>query len=1081
MKKFIIPIILSLIAILLYFATTRVNYGAITIALLEHTANVDIEYRKMEGTLFRGYVIEDYIVRLSETDSIHGDIADISYRFQPLIFRLPNLFEVNLLGPTVYVKQKTQAVGPETRTPFTMPRLNLGLRISVKNGTVIYDDETKHTVEAISGLVFVDIFASQIFINTMNLSFRSLDYPLDITSANLDIRMDSKGIAAQSLKIKGNGIVLQGDGSYSFESQTAHMNISTAMLDLAAFDIHKGSVHFSGEVVYEDKKVLPRIKGVARETEPFDRFSFETNVLADTILVNVFDGELWDGSFFALVKFADFDNWGFEANFSDLDLGKILNTKTPLLVNGYVVYRDKDFSGLMRSPDEYGLGVDSLLFSGSVDESQIILDSLIMLDPDTTVVAHGFIYPTFDFTVLFNTFNMGILSEFIPIEGELTGTCLVQGDVRNPQEIRYTTQLTAEDFVMYSAHIRELTIMSKDVRINDKTGTLHCTAVEPHFSGVHLDSMALTLDNQSLTLRGKRDTDSLRIITVLEDNWQGTITSLYVSYNGVVTRNDKPVVFDIQNKEIGEIQMHFLDGALSGTLSPLNMKLSAGDLTMLGRLFGLEDTLKGKLDLTIDEHDFGLVATNVYYLDVMNGTLMTRGNFEDGRITVDSLTLTDDNNQELFMNGMLSGEFSDLTARFENLGTWMLPFLSKSLIEPHGIMTGEIRFQGTLEEFEFSGGGAIEEGSFGIGVITAQIESLSSKVTFDGNRILFEDARGKISTLGKRITEENTSELNAGGYLQLEPRFGMENFNIDISFKDAPIQYPPFAFGIGSGNFSVGARKRINYYNGNITAKHAIVPIEFGIKFIEEEEGAPQNWTMNLRIRGENNIWLRNSDADIEFGGEIYFAKENAPLHISGELTTHRGYYYWFSHVLTITEGTVTFLPEEKMDAELDFWAELDTREGVTVKLHLFGLMSEPIFEFFSEDAIYSEQDIVTYLNLNITWRELESMQQGEYVGQVLPHALISWLEGDVSRRIRQYTGLDYFRIETPFFEPESKTKLTVGKYIAKDLFVTYTHDVTSFANEFNVEYFIDDKNQIIMQKDDEDKYALWYRYRIRF
>ncbi len=1081
MKKFIIPIILSLLAVLLYFATTRVNYGALTIALLEHTANIEIDYRKMEGTLFHGYVLEDYTVKLSETDSIHGDIADISYRFQPLIFRLPNLFEVNLLGPTVYIKQKTQAVGAKRRTPFTMPRLNLGLRISVKNGRIIYDEEKRHTVEAISGLVFVDIFASQIFINTMNLSCRSLDYPLDITSANLDIRIDNKGIAAQSLKIKGNGIVLQGDGSYSFENQTAHMNISTAQLDLAAFDMHEGSVQFSGEVAYEDKKVLPRIKGVAQETEPFDRFSFETNVLADTILVNVFDGELWDGTFFALVKFTDLDNWAFEANFSDLDLGKILKTKTPLLVNGYVVYRDQNFSGLMRSPDEYGLGVDSLLFSGSVDESQIILDSLVMLDPDTTIVAHGLVYPTFDFMVLFNKFNMGTLSEFIPIEGELTGTCQVRGDINNLMDIRYTTQLTAEDFVLFGASAHEITVMSNEIRMSDKTGTLHCKAVEPHYSGVHLDSMALTCENRTATLRGKRNTDSLRIITALEENWQATITSLYVSYNGVVTRNDKPVVFDLENRKVGEIQMHFLDGALSGTLSPLNMTLSACDLTMLGKLFGLEDTLQGKFDLTIDEQNFDLLATNVYYLDVVNGTLMVRGNFKEGRIMVDSLTLADDNNQELFMNGMLSGESSDLTARFKNLGTWMLPFLAKSLIEPHGIMTGEIRFQGTLEEFEFSGGGTVEEGSFGIGLITAQIESLTSRVIFDGNRILFEDARGKISTLGRRITEENTSELTAGGWLQLEPNFGMANFNIDISFRDAPIQYPPFAYGIGSGNFSVGARERINYYNGNITAKHAVVPIEFGIKFIEEEEGAPQNWTMNLRIRGENNIWLRNSDADIEFGGEIYFVKENAPLYISGELTTHRGYYYWLSHVLTITEGTVTFLPEEKIDAELDFWAELDTREGVTVILHLSGLMSEPIFEFFSEPPDYSEQDIVTYLNLNITWSELESIQQGEYVGQVLPHALISWLEGDVSRRIRRYAGFDYFRIETPFFEPESKTKLTVGKYVAKDLFVTYTQDVTSFANEFNVEYYIDDKNQIIMQKDEEDKFALWYRYRIRF
>ena len=99
----------------------------------------------------------------------------------------------------------------------------------------------------------------------------------------------------------------------------------------------------------------------------------------------------------------------------------------------------------------------------------------------------------------------------------------------------------------------------------------------------------------------------------------------------------------------------------------------------------------------------------------------------------------------------------------------------------------------------------------------------------------------------------------------------------------------------------------------------------------------------------------------------------------------------------------------------------------------------------------------------------------------MLPHSILSWLEGDVSRRIRRYTGLDYVRIETPFFEPESRTKLSVGKYVSKKLFVTFTYDISSLENEFDVEYFIDDKNEIIIRRDEEGEYSLQYQYRIRF
>jgi len=178
----------------------------------------------------------------------------------------------------------------------------------------------------------------------------------------------------------------------------------------------------------------------------------------------------------------------------------------------------------------------------------------------------------------------------------------------------------------------------------------------------------------------------------------------------------------------------------------------------------------------------------------------------------------------------------------------------------------------------------------------------------------------------------------------------------------------------------------------------------------------------------------------------------------------------------------VTFIPSDEVDPDLDFWAELDTREGIKIILHLFGPLSEPIFEFYTDPpGQYTEQDIVTYLNLNITWQELEQLKRGEYMSKIIPHSLLSWLEGDVSRAIRQYTGLDYFHIETPFFEEDEKTKLTVGKFIARNLFVTYTYDITTFSNEFNVEYFIDDKNKIQVERDDTGEYNLQYQYRLRF
>jgi autotransporter translocation and assembly factor TamB len=192
---------------------------------------------------------------------------------------------------------------------------------------------------------------------------------------------------------------------------------------------------------------------------------------------------------------------------------------------------------------------------------------------------------------------------------------------------------------------------------------------------------------------------------------------------------------------------------------------------------------------------------------------------------------------------------------------------------------------------------------------------------------------------------------------------------------------------------------------------------------------------------------------------------------------------------LKVTEGQITFIPEEVIDPQLDFTAELNTHERsrkaenqeIVITLRASGTLSEPIFEFFSDPPDYSEQDILTYLNLNISWADIESIKQGQYVGEVLPKSLLAWLESDVSRRIRKYTGMDVIQIEAPFFEAGQKTKLTVGKYISRNLFITYTYDFTTFSNQFNVEYFINDKNEIMVKREEAGDYSLEYQYRIRF
>ena len=1093
MKRYIrhiigpIAFLLILGATILYVTSTK--FGEMTLDILGIATGMNIEYRKISGNVLRGFRIEDYSVRFSETDMVEGTRADIHYRFNLFMLQLPNVFDVTLFEPTITIHEKKGGEKPVERYTPALPRIRLGLRMNVKNGRVLYWGRQLYEAEDISGIVFVDFVGSKVHLIARNLSLSSTQPSLDVRSMNLDAYVSDEGIRLNSFRLEGSGLNLKGSGYYLFEEEHAAFSFERARVDL---DVLKkasipgigrdvsGQMDFVGDIEYRQGSIIPRIRGNAFGIHPFERFGFETNAAVDTIWANLFDAEVLSGTLFAQLRVVKLSEIEFVSNFKGLDIGRLVDSKEPLVVNGYLAYNANNFVGFINSPPEHGVGIDSILCYGSFSGSRLHVDSLFVLEGTRTLFAHGDVLPQLDLHFSFSAFDVGRFQRYYPMSGKLNGSVQVLGTPDDLTGLTLNTDLLAENLSVQGFTVDSVEIRSTDFNKDSKERRLLLVLQKLQYKNYHFERTELSVSDSSFRFIASDNVDTILVEGVLREELKGTIGSLIVNYNRVVTENTKPIDFDAADGAIGEVEMAFAGGHLEFSSAPFMIRFTGVDLHMFSRLLGLKQEMQGMLDLEFLNDTLEMRGRNIDFMGLKNGLLHMSGHYENRSIHIDSLHIHDDNAQVFDANGVVSIEHSDVSARFKDVGVWVLFFLKRFLKDPTGLMTGQVGFHGNLQEFSFSGGGKIHDGSFGVAVIASQFDSVTADVVFEGDRIVFVSGRGLVSPAnGRQLPGQ---PVFGGGVVKLERRFGVKNLNFDFSFVDAPIQFPPFAYGIGSGNFSLNMRDRIMYYNGNIRVKEAVVPLEFGMKLDEEQEAPGDNWRLNVRLRGERDIWLRNRDADIEFGGELSIIKETGPVHLSGLLETTRGSYYWLNHILTITEGKVTFIPEDIIDPEVDFWGEMDTREGIKIILHLYGHISEPIFEFFTDPpGEYTEQDIVTYLNLNITWQELEQIKRGEYMSKVLPHSLLSWLEGDVSRTIRQYTGLDYFRIETPFFEADEKTKLTVGKYISRNLFVTYTYDITTFSNEFNVEYYIDDKNKIHVERDDTGEYSLQYQYRLRF
>jgi hypothetical protein len=1004
-----------------------------------------------------------------------GAVADIHYRFNPFMLRLPNLFEINLIEPKIIIQEKQGSQGDGFQG---LPNLRFGLRINLKNGQVIYRNQETHMIDRISGIVFLDLAGRGARIATMNLSLQSSEHEVYVSSLVLDAEVDNEGIRLNSFKCLGVGFTLEGSGRYRYQPGHAEFDVERGWVDLKKLHRHQGIMDFTGNITYAKGSFQPRIRGTISGFLPFDELRFETNAAPDTIWVNVFDGKIWGGILFAQLRVTQLRDVEFLMNFKDLDISEFVGTEAPLVSSGYLSYTGRRFYGFVSSPQE--LDLDSLFFFGTYAESMLHLDSLFVAEGRRSLYAQGTVLPKLDIEVDFDDFDIGRFREYYPVRGRLDGSVKIVGEPRDVAGLSLTSSLLAQDLSIHGLSVDTLMLSSIGFQKDRKERHMSVALHGLRYKDYQFSHTGLRIKDSLFSLVASDKADSVYLDGILRDDLKGTICSLFVNYNQVITSSMEPIDFDILRRTLSTVNLSLADGLLFFSKVPLTMEFSSVDLGELGKLLGIREAMHGTLDLIYVNDSIRINGQGIDFMGLENGVLGLKGHHASGFIVIESLHIHDDKDQILDAQGMLSFEDSELTARFSDVGVWVLAFLENFMGDPAGLMTGEVVFRGNINQFELNGGGRIHGGSFSVDVIASQFDSVDTDVLFEGDRIVFATGKGLISPMnGRKLSRQWVS---GGGVVKLEERFRVDNLNFDFSFVDAPLQFPPFAYGIGSGNFSMSMRDRVMYYNGNITVSEAVIPLEFGMKIEDEQEVHDDDWHVNLRLKAERNVWLRNPDADIEFGGEVTIVREDGPVFLSGIMETDRGNYYWVNHILNITQGKVTFIPGDEIDPDLDFWAEMNTREGTKIILHLFGPISEPIFEFYTDPpGQYTEQDIVTYLNLNITWQELEQLKRGEYMSRIIPHSLLSWLEGDISRAIRRYTGLDYFHIETPFFEEGDKAKLTVGKFVARNLFVTYTYDITTFSNEFNVEYFIDDKNKIQVERDETGEYSLQYQYRLRF
>ncbi len=457
-------------------------------------------------------------------------------------------------------------------------------------------------------------------------------------------------------------------------------------------------------------------------------------------------------------------------------------------------------------------------------------------------------------------------------------------------------------------------------------------------------------------------------------------------------------------------------------------------------------------------------------------------------------------------NGSSKDHSIDLDVVLADPGPWIFFFLKNILNVQQSKIYGQGKITGSLNHPILSGEVKVSDAKLLINSTQTLCRKVDAELIFSQQKIFLNNLKGYA---GEGL-------VLANGFTKLINFTRLETLAYQIEFHDAPIRPHKDVFGIASGKMFINYKPELTNQNvhplslaGTIIIKEGLLTTEFAEPIYQSpisiENGSEPDIDLNLTISAERGIWLRNRLCDIELSANLNIFSQSSTDNLmynpltkpaaniitySGQLKALQGVFYYLDHPLKITKGIIEFDNIAELDPLLEINAEVLTRpletsagsrERIKIILSLTGRFKEPVFTLLSEPPVLSENDIISYLNFNVTWQEMTSQELKDAFGTAISEKLLGYFERQITKRIRDLTLLDYLWIESGLFS-KTGAKVTVGKYIGSHLYFTYEYNISGTSNDiFRLEYYLAKSHQIIGERDLDNRYNIKYQYKIRY
>jgi autotransporter translocation and assembly factor TamB len=769
-----------------------------------------------------------------------------------------------------------------------------------------------------------------------------------------------------------------------------------------------------------------------------------------------------------------------------------------------------------RIPD---LDIDTLTVAGSYRRAgeRVAIEQLELSGPVGVVSGHGtWQGGRVQADVQMDSFDLGLLGKLlgtVPMRGQslqgwATGSLSVAGTAETLDAV---SELSVADLGIAGvsaakAHVGLAVAIGREL-----SGQVRVAVTRASYGGFPLDSVQLVWHEQRFEVLGTvlmRGQSPVQVVAegrarLARDSISIDVAALRITagaealaFNDALQlrlRHDSlDVRFAASGLAGGDVRAAFASTAENPPR--IEAAVSRVDLAKLKVLLGFGFDVSGTVSLDVAGSDTLLVTMDAERLSIPSAEVeMSRvqgaARVSRTRAEIDHLWLVHLDSSAVPETSVIAGSLgykteggfelgaADLRARLRNPGAWVVFYLKRFIELRQGAIFGDLALKGSLTRPAFEGRVRISRARLGVPVIGATFDRVNAELVFDRSRINIEKLTGRSDHGNVLVT----------GFVDIGQKWQVDSLRFHGDFSGTTINPQPEIYGVIGGSLDVDwTPGRPFSLSGTVDVEEALVAFGFGQTAGTGTGALDTALVYDIRVRGERDIWLRNKLADIEFAADLTVRKTTTDVLYSGELTSRQGTVYYLDQALRVTSGSVKFENINTLNPDFNVTAELpiravpgDAKVPGKVVLTLTGTLAQPAFGFRSEPPIWDETAIASYLSLNVIPGQLDST---DAVTKLLSQRLLSYFQMQVSKRARGFVNLDYLEFESGFLGRE--TKVTVGKYVGRNLYVSYTQNFTPDLNpSFRVEYYINRKNEILAEGTAGVPYrsSLRYQFKLRY